>query len=236
MPVRTLEIDGALISAREGDTVLQAAREAGVRIPTLCEMEGLSTAAACRLCMVEVEGARRPQAACVTVATEGMVVRTATAKLRDYRKMVLELLLSERNHVCSVCVANGHCELQTLCAELGVDHVRFDYLYPHCEVDVSHGLFGVDHNRCILCSRCIRACDEVEGAQTWDVCGRGLHSRVITDMAQPWGSADTCTSCGKCVLACPTGALFRQGVAVGESSKDRVRLLRVIQHRRGQTT
>jgi bidirectional [NiFe] hydrogenase diaphorase subunit len=145
--------------------------------------------------------------------------------------MILELLLAERNHTCSVCVANGHCELQDRSAELGVDHVRFEYLYPECEVDLSHDLFGLDHHRCILCNRCLRVCDEVEGAHTWDVAGRGLSSRVISDMHQPWGDSSTCTSCGKCVVACPTGALFRQGASVAEMEKDRTRLLRVLQRR-----
>lgn len=231
MAVTTFELDGTLVSAREHETVLQAASEAGVSVPTLCDFSGLSAVGACRLCVVEVEGVARPQPACLTQVREGMVVRTATPKLRDYRKMILELLLAERNHVCSVCVANGDCQLQDLCAELGVDHVRFDYLHPEHQVDLSHPLFALDPNRCILCTRCVRVCDEVEGAQTWGVAGRGLSTRVITDMSQPWGEAGSCTSCGKCVAACPTGALYRQGSGVGESRKDRQRLVRLLVHR-----
>ena len=103
--------------------------------------------------------------------------------------MIVELLLAERNHICSVCVANGHCELQDLAAAAGMDHVRFEYQYPLLPVDVSHERFGIDHNRCILCTRCVRVCDEIEGAHTWDVAGRGRNSRVITDLNQPWGEA-----------------------------------------------
>lgn len=146
-------------------------------------------------------------------------ISTRSERLDRYRRMVLELLFAERNHVCAVCVANGHCELQALAHELGMDHVRFPYRHPELSVDASHPRFVADPNRCILCTRCVRVCGEVEGAHTWGVMGRGASSLVITDLAQPWGEAATCTSCGKCVQVCPTGALFDQGQAVGEMKK-----------------
>jgi bidirectional [NiFe] hydrogenase diaphorase subunit len=217
----TLTINEKPVSAEENGTLLEAATDAGIEIPTLCRLEGLSDVGACRLCLVQVKGSNKLLPACVTKAVEGMEVNTDTEQLRKYRLMILELLFAERNHVCSVCVANGHCELQSLAQRHGMSHVRFSYLYPEAAVDASHDRFVIDHNRCILCTRCVRVCDEIEGAHTWDVMGRGTKSRVITDLNQPWGSSETCTSCGKCVQVCPTGALFEKGKSVAEVARRR---------------
>lgn len=217
--VVTLKIDGQDIGAREDESILKVAADSGIRIPSLCYLDGLTTWGACRLCMVEVEGNPKLLSACSTLVAEGMNVTTNSDRLKKYRRMILELLFAERNHVCSVCVSNGHCELQDLAVECGMDHVRVPYRNAPYEIDSSHDLFRVDHNRCVMCTRCVRVCDEVEGAHTWDVMGRGIECQVITDMNQPWGESDSCTSCGKCVQVCPTGALVKKGTAAGEMEK-----------------
>ncbi len=205
--VKTLLINDQEVSARSGQTILEVARENDIYIPTLCHLDGLTDVGACRLCVVEIKGNNKLFAACVTTVFEGMEVSTETERLRRHRRTILELLFAERNHVCSVCVSNGHCDLQAMAQQQGLTHVRLPYRNPELTVDASHERFTVDHNRCILCTRCVRVCAEVEGAHVWDVMGRGINSMVITDLHEDWGKS-SCTRCGKCVQVCPTGALF----------------------------
>lgn len=219
--VTVMLMDGREISAHSDQTILDVAVENNIWIPTLCHLEGLSDIGACRLCLVEIKGAAKLQPACTTRAREGMEVFTRSERLDKYRKNIIELLFAERNHICSVCVTNGHCDLQYLARKLGVDHVHFPYLYPKVPVDASHERFALDQNRCILCTRCVRVCAEVEGAHTWDIKASGINSRVITDFNQAWGESESCTSCGKCVNVCPTGALFQKGKSVAEMAKQR---------------
>ncbi len=219
--VKTLVIDGRDVGATGDQTILEVAREHGIRIPTLCHLEGLMPVGACRMCLVEVVGSNKLLPACVTKVTEGMEVRTHTPELKELRRMTLELLFAERNHICSICVSNGHCQLQALAVENGIDHIRFPYQYPRLQVDTTHPRYGMDPNRCVLCGRCVRVCAEVEGAHVWDMMGRGSGTLITAELRTPWGLAKSCTSCGKCVQVCPTGALFEKGRAVAEMEKRR---------------
>ena len=224
MSVKTLKIDGIDVAVEAGTSILTAAQEAGIRIPTLCHLEGVSNVSACRLCTVEIARSDRLVPSCITEVAEEMEVYTQTEQLQEYRKMLVELLFAEGNHVCAVCVANGNCELQDVAIEVGMDHTRFDYRFPKRDVDLSHPLFGIDHNRCILCTRCVRVCAEIEGAHVWDVAFRGENAKIISGLNQPWGDVEACTSCGKCVEACPTGTIFRKGSTTGEKERDRTKV------------
>ena len=215
-----LRINGLALQMPVGSSLLQACAMAGAALPTLCFVEGLSAVGACRLCLVTIEGQSRPQTACTTSVEEGMVVQTSTATLELWRRLALELLFQEGNHVCAFCVASGHCELQSLAARLGMDHPRYPARRPLRGVDASHPRFLLDHNTCILCGRCVRICAEIEGAQVWELAERGGRTRLVAGLDQPWGTVDACTSCGKCVAVCPTGSLAEKGLTSGEKRPD----------------
>lgn len=215
----SIRIDGELIPATPGASLLETALAHGKFIPSLCHMKGLSSVGACRLCLVEVAGINRLLPACTTPVQDGMSVTTSSEKLRRYRKIALELLFAERNHICAVCVSNGHCDLQGLASRLGVTNIRFPYTFPKVPVDLTHKKFTLDQNRCILCTRCVRVCAEVEGAHVWEVSSRGVGSRLVCELNRNWGDSRYCTSCGKCVQSCPTGALAEKGFAVEEMTK-----------------
>jgi bidirectional [NiFe] hydrogenase diaphorase subunit len=230
----SIRIDGEYVTAQEGQTILEVARASGKYIPTLCWLESLTPVGACRLCIVEVSGVNRLLPACTTPVQDGMSVTTHSEKLAAYRRIALEFLLSERNHQCSVCVSNNHCELQSMAQRLGVNSVRYAYAFPKLPVDVSHQRYVLDHNRCILCTRCVRVCAEVEGAHVWEVGSRGIRSMLVCDMNKPWGESKSCTNCGKCVEVCPTGALAEKGFAVEEMVKRNSKVTRLASRRGGR--
>ena len=234
MPDRvSIRIDGEYVPAQEGQTILDVARSAGKYIPTLCWLANLTPVGACRLCVVEVSGINRLLPACTTPVRDGMSVTTNSEKLTQYRRIIVEFLFAERNHQCAVCVSNNHCELQAMAQRLGVTNVRYAYSFPKLAADLSHDRYVLDHNRCILCTRCVRVCAEVEGAHVWDVSGRGVNSRIVSDLNRPWGESRSCTNCGKCVQVCPTGALSEKGFAVEEMVKREGSVTRLASRRGG---
>lgn len=203
-----LTIDGQIVQVKEGSTVLEAARQAGIPIPTLCDHPELTPFGGCRLCLVEIEGARTLQASCTLPAGNNMVVHTNTPRLQEARKFVLTLLFSERNHFCPFCQeSGGDCELQNAAYEQGMTHWPLTPNYDPYPVDASHKYFVLDNNRCILCRRCIRACAEMSGNFTLGAEERGAHTMIIADIGVPLGSS-SCISCGSCLQVCPTGALI----------------------------
>jgi formate dehydrogenase major subunit len=212
MPDVQVTIDGHRVSVPANSTVLDAAKVAGIDIPELCAHDALKPIGACRMCLVEVEKQRVLHPACTFPVSEGMVVHTASDAVLGARRFVLQLLFSERNHFCMYCQMSGSCTLQDLAYEHGLTHWEFDRAFPKMPVDASRQYFVMDHNRCILCRRCIRACDELVGNRTLGLKNRGADTMVIADMDVPFGES-TCISCGTCMQMCPTGALMDRASA-----------------------
>jgi formate dehydrogenase major subunit len=206
MAMVNLKINGQEVSAPVGSTVLEAARLAGIDIPTLCDHPALAPIGACRMCLVEVKGMPALQTACTFPIREGMEVQTESPRVNQARKFVLELLFSERNHYCMYCEMTGDCELQSLGYRFGIDHWVYPTYTKRFPVDATRQYFIMDHNRCILCRRCVRACGEFVANHTLGVRQRGADSMIQADTDVPFGES-TCISCGSCLQVCPTGAL-----------------------------
>lgn len=208
-----LTINGKQIEVEDGTTVLNAARQNGIKIPTLCDHPNLTPYGGCRLCVVEVKGMRVPIASCTLPASNGMVIETETDSLKKSRNVILSLLFSERNHFCPFCqVSGGDCELQNAAYDEHMTHWPMQPQWTNFPVDTSHSRFILDNNRCILCRRCIRACAEMSGNFTLGVEERGSATIVVADTNVPLGQS-TCVSCGSCVQVCPTGALIDRSSA-----------------------
>jgi formate dehydrogenase major subunit len=210
----TLTIDGQAVTVPEGTSIMRAAMEMGTKIPKLCATDMLDAFGSCRLCLVEIDGRPGTPASCTTPVVNGMVVRTQTERLKRLRKGVMELYISEHPLDCLTCSANGDCELQDMAGAVGLRDVRYGYdgaRHPNPGLDESNPYFTYEPSKCIVCSRCVRACEEVQGTFALTIAGRGFGSVVSPSMEEPFFSSE-CVSCGACVQACPTATLNEKSV------------------------
>jgi formate dehydrogenase major subunit len=207
MTTVNLTINGQKVQARAGQTVLEAATGAGIFIPTLCHHPALEPIGACRVCLVEISKFQPLHPACTYTVSEGLNVETHSERVEKVRRFVLDMLFSERNHYCMYCEMSGNCELQDLGYLYGLDHWKYPTYTERFPVDASRGTFLMDHNRCVLCRRCVRACAELVANHTLGMRQRGASTMVSADMNLPFGES-SCIECGTCLQVCPTGALI----------------------------
>lgn len=220
----TLNIDGVPVTVPAGTSLMRAAVKAGVMIPKLCATDSLAPFGSCRLCLVEIEGRRGYPSSCTTPAEAGMKVRTQSAKLADLRRNVMELYISDHPLDCLTCSANGNCELQTMAGTVGLREVRYGMAganhFTDVKKDESNPYFTFDSSKCIVCNRCVRACEETQGTFALTISGRGFESRVTAGQNDSFMESD-CVSCGACVNACPTATLMEKSViAKGQAEHD----------------
>jgi formate dehydrogenase major subunit len=218
----TLDIDGVSVSVPDGTSIMRAAASIGRQIPKLCATDTLKAFGSCRLCLVEIEGRKGYPASCTTLVADGLTVRTETPKLTQLRRGVMELYISDHPLDCVTCPANGHCELQDMAEDLDITETRYGLTgehHQHASKDTSNPYFTFDPSLCIVCSRCVRACDEVQGTFALTIQGRGFQSKVSASQDEPF-LASECVSCGACVEACPTGALTEKSlIALGRPAR-----------------
>lgn len=205
----SLTIDGKPCQVEENTTLLEAARQAGIAIPTLCHHPALSGWGGCRLCVVEVDGAPRLVASCVTPVRSGMNVVTRNDRILESRRTLVEFLFAERNHNCMICPRSGDCELQQLAYDLGMDHLSVPFSFQAFPTDLTSDAMGMDHNRCVLCGRCVRACGEIAGADALGFHHRGPNTMVGLDCMDS-RETSSCLGCGVCLQVCPTGAIYNR--------------------------
>ena len=204
-----LVIDGQTIEATRGQSVLEAAEEAGVYIPRLCWMKGLTPFGSCRVCTVWING--RPQSACTQPVAPGMIVENDTEEIRRHRRNLIDMLFVEGNHFCMFCEKSGDCELQALAYRFGITAPKYPFAFPKRELDASHPEILLDRNRCILCSRCIRASREEDGKSVFGFVNRGTEKRLAADSEEGLGGTDAAGT-DHAVQACPTGSLLKKHV------------------------
>lgn len=202
----SITVNGNKIPAKKGETILEACEREGIYVPTLCHYQNLENVGACRMCLVEIDG-NRLETACTTPAQDGMEIEVNTDELWDLRRNILELMFSAENHYCMYCEMEGNCELEWMFRRAGMDNVRYTNSYPEKDFDGSNEHIAIDINRCILCGRCIRVCQEIVANDTLDFGNRGKETKVIADNDVPLGES-SCISCGACVQVCPTGSIF----------------------------
>jgi formate dehydrogenase major subunit len=210
----TLQIDGMRVTVPAGTSIMRAAATAGVKVPKLCATDSIEAFGSCRLCLVEIEGRKGYPASCTTLCDEGMVVHTQSGKLSDVRRGVMELYISDHPLDCLTCSANGNCELQDMAGVVGLREVRYGYdgaNHTKEKKDESNPYFTYDPSKCIVCSRCVRACEEVQGTFALTIEGRGFDSRVAASQNEKFLDSE-CVSCGACVQACPTATLTEKSI------------------------
>ncbi|MFO8070522.1 MAG: 2Fe-2S iron-sulfur cluster-binding protein [Polyangia bacterium] len=205
----TIEIDGVEVGAEAGQTIMEAADVAGIYIPRLCALDELSPHGSCRLCTVKANG--RPQAACTQPVAPGMAVENDTEELNAMRAAIVDMLFVEGNHFCMFCEKSGNCELQALAYRFGITAPRYPYMFPQRDVDASHPDIFIDHNRCILCARCIRASRDVDGKNVFQFVGRGHEKRVAVNAEARLADTNVDVT-DKAIDVCPVGAILRKRV------------------------
>lgn len=201
----TLTINGKTVQAAEGTTILDAARSAGISIPTLCFLKDINEIGACRVCVVEVEGCEKLVTACNNKVWEGMVIHTNSPKARESRRNNVELILSQHDSRCAICVRSGHCSLQRIANDLGICSLSFAVQYPKVAWPMQFPLIR-DASKCIKCMRCVQVCDKIQGLHIWDVAGTGSRTTVDVSLNRKIKESD-CALCGQCITHCPVGAL-----------------------------
>ncbi|HTG18390.1 MAG TPA: 2Fe-2S iron-sulfur cluster-binding protein, partial [Reyranella sp.] len=210
-----LTIDGQTVIVPVGTSIMRAAMDAGIKVPKLCATDSVEAFGSCRLCLVEIAGRAGTPASCTTPVAPGMVVSTQTERLKQVRKGVMELYISDHPLDCLTCAANGDCELQDMAGAVGLRDVRYGYdgeNHTKQEKDESNPYFTFDASKCIVCSRCVRACEEVQGTFALTIQGRGFDSKVSAGALGDNFFSSECVSCGACVQACPTATLSEKSL------------------------